>query len=101
MMVGNSLKSDVVPAIEAGSWGVYVPHDLTWVAGACRRARGLPALPAAGASGGADRADCGDRVNADQDELPDASFFVTGSAAASSERVCQATAPCAFESSSA
>ncbi|PLX36115.1 MAG: HAD family hydrolase [Hyphomicrobiales bacterium] len=31
MMVGNSLKSDVIPAIEAGSWGVYVPHDLTWV----------------------------------------------------------------------
>jgi putative hydrolase of the HAD superfamily len=31
MMVGNSLKSDIVPAIEAGSWGVYVPHDLTWV----------------------------------------------------------------------
>ncbi len=30
MMVGNSLKSDVVPAIEAGGWGVYVPHDLTW-----------------------------------------------------------------------
>jgi putative hydrolase of the HAD superfamily len=32
MMVGNSLKSDVVPAIEAGSWGVYVPHELTWAA---------------------------------------------------------------------
>lgn len=31
MMVGNSLKSDVVPAIEAGSWGVHIPHDLTWV----------------------------------------------------------------------
>lgn len=31
MMVGNSLRSDVVPAIEAGSWGVHVPHDLTWV----------------------------------------------------------------------
>ena len=31
MMVGNSLKSDVVPAIAAGSWGVYVPHELTWV----------------------------------------------------------------------
>ena len=31
VMVGNSLKSDVVPAIRAGSWGVYVPHDLTWV----------------------------------------------------------------------
>lgn len=31
MMVGNSLKSDVVPAIVAGSWGVHIPHDLTWV----------------------------------------------------------------------
>lgn len=30
MMVGNSLKSDVVPALEAGSWGVHVPHPLTW-----------------------------------------------------------------------
>jgi putative hydrolase of the HAD superfamily len=31
MMVGNSLKSDVVPAIEAGCWAVHVPHELTWV----------------------------------------------------------------------
>ena len=30
MMVGNSLKSDVIPALEAGGWGVYVPHDLAW-----------------------------------------------------------------------
>ena len=30
MMIGNSLKSDVVPALAAGSWGVHVPHDLTW-----------------------------------------------------------------------
>lgn len=30
VMVGNSMKSDVVPAIEAGGWGVYVPHGLTW-----------------------------------------------------------------------
>ncbi len=30
MMVGNSLRSDIVPAIKAGSWGVYVPHSLTW-----------------------------------------------------------------------
>lgn len=29
-MVGNSLKSDVNPAIEAGGWGVYVPSDITW-----------------------------------------------------------------------
>lgn len=31
MMVGNSLKSDVIPSIEAGGWGVFVPHELTWV----------------------------------------------------------------------
>ncbi|WP_137135607.1 HAD family hydrolase [Rhizobium sp. FKY42] len=31
MMVGNSLKSDIVPAIAAGAWGVFVPHELTWV----------------------------------------------------------------------
>ena len=30
MMVGNSLRSDVLPAIAAGSWGVHVPHELTW-----------------------------------------------------------------------
>ncbi len=30
VMVGNSLKSDVLPALKAGAWGVYVPHTLTW-----------------------------------------------------------------------
>jgi putative hydrolase of the HAD superfamily len=30
MMVGNSLKSDVIPALEAGYWGVHVPQPLTW-----------------------------------------------------------------------
>ena len=29
-MVGNSLKSDVLPALTAGAWGIHVPHDLTW-----------------------------------------------------------------------
>ena len=29
-MVGNSLKSDVLPAIAAGAWGVHVPQALTW-----------------------------------------------------------------------
>jgi putative hydrolase of the HAD superfamily len=29
-MVGNSLRSDIVPALEAGSWGVFIPHELTW-----------------------------------------------------------------------
>lgn len=30
-MVGNSLKSDIVPALAAGAWGIFVPHALTWV----------------------------------------------------------------------
>lgn len=30
MMVGNSLRSDVLPAIAAGAIGVHVPHRLTW-----------------------------------------------------------------------
>ncbi len=30
MMIGNSLKSDVVPALNAGAFGVYVPYDVTW-----------------------------------------------------------------------
>lgn len=30
MMVGNSMKSDVLPALAAGAWGVFVPHDLGW-----------------------------------------------------------------------
>jgi putative hydrolase of the HAD superfamily len=30
MMVGNSMKSDVAPMIEAGGHGVFVPHGLTW-----------------------------------------------------------------------
>ncbi len=30
VMVGNSMRSDVVAMIEAGGWGVYVPHGLTW-----------------------------------------------------------------------
>jgi len=32
MMIGNSLKSDVLPALSAGAWGVFVPHELTWAA---------------------------------------------------------------------
>ena len=30
MMVGNSMRSDVVAPIEAGAWGTYVPHGLVW-----------------------------------------------------------------------
>lgn len=30
LMVGNSLRSDVIPALAAGAWGVHVPHNHTW-----------------------------------------------------------------------
>ncbi len=30
LMVGNSLRSDVIPAIEAGAFGVHVPHGQSW-----------------------------------------------------------------------
>ena len=30
LMAGNSVKSDVLPMIEAGGYGVYVPFEITW-----------------------------------------------------------------------
>jgi putative hydrolase of the HAD superfamily len=30
VMIGNSLKSDILPAIEAGAHGVHVPYAVTW-----------------------------------------------------------------------
>ncbi len=30
LMVGNSMRSDVIPPILAGGWGVHVPHGLEW-----------------------------------------------------------------------
>jgi putative hydrolase of the HAD superfamily len=30
MMIGNSMRSDVVPMVQAGGWGVFVPHGLSW-----------------------------------------------------------------------
>ena len=61
MMVGNSLKSDVVPAIEAGSWGVYVPHELTWVLEHVDAPNGSSALPAGRRSRPIGGDDCRDR----------------------------------------
>lgn len=31
VMVGNSLRSDILPALEAGAHAVYVPYDITWI----------------------------------------------------------------------
>ena len=30
LMVGNSLRSDVLPALEAGAMAVHIPYELTW-----------------------------------------------------------------------
>lgn len=30
MMIGNSLKSDIHPALDAGAYGVHIPHDFNW-----------------------------------------------------------------------
>lgn len=32
LMVGNSLKSDILPVIEVGGAGVHIPYHLTWAA---------------------------------------------------------------------
>lgn len=30
MMIGNSMRADVVPAVEAGAWGVHIPSEHVW-----------------------------------------------------------------------
>ncbi|MEM9579569.1 MAG: HAD family hydrolase [Pseudomonadota bacterium] len=30
MMVGNSMKSDILPALDAGAWATFIPQDLAW-----------------------------------------------------------------------
>ena len=30
LMAGNSLKSDVIPALHAGAFGVHIPHEFIW-----------------------------------------------------------------------
>ncbi len=42
MMIGNSMKSDVVPALEAGAWAAYVPHGLTWALEEAKAPTGHP-----------------------------------------------------------
>jgi putative hydrolase of the HAD superfamily len=42
LMVGNSLKSDVLPMIEAGGWGVHVPHEVNWALDRAEAPEGHP-----------------------------------------------------------
>jgi len=30
LMAGDSMRSDILPALAAGAWGVYVPHSIVW-----------------------------------------------------------------------
>ena len=30
LMVGNSLKSDIAPALTIGAWAVHIPFHVTW-----------------------------------------------------------------------
>jgi len=30
LMIGNSLRSDVLPVIELGGWAIHIPNSLTW-----------------------------------------------------------------------
>jgi putative hydrolase of the HAD superfamily len=30
VMVGNSMRSDILPALEAGAWAVHIPYSITW-----------------------------------------------------------------------
>ncbi len=30
VMIGNSVKSDVIPPIDAGAWGIWIPYGVTW-----------------------------------------------------------------------
>ena len=29
-MVGNSLKSDIAPALTIGAWAIHIPFHVTW-----------------------------------------------------------------------
>jgi putative hydrolase of the HAD superfamily len=31
VMAGNSMRSDILPALEAGAWAAFVPFELVWV----------------------------------------------------------------------
>jgi putative hydrolase of the HAD superfamily len=30
MMIGNSMRADIVPALDAGAWGIHVPSEHVW-----------------------------------------------------------------------
>jgi putative hydrolase of the HAD superfamily len=41
-MCGNSMKSDILPALQAGCWGAHVPYPLTWAHEVAEAPQGHP-----------------------------------------------------------
>lgn len=42
LMAGNSMRSDVLPALEAGAWAAFVPFELCWAHEAADAPQGHP-----------------------------------------------------------
>lgn len=55
MMVGNSMKSDVVAAIDAGAWGVHIPAKYEWHLERADKPEGHPRFRVLGDLSGLDR----------------------------------------------
>lgn len=41
-MAGNSVRSDILPALEAGAWAALIPFELVWVHEAADAPEGHP-----------------------------------------------------------
>jgi len=42
VMVGNSMRSDILPALEAGAWAAFIPFELVWSHEAAEAPAGHP-----------------------------------------------------------
>ncbi|MDP1738106.1 MAG: HAD family hydrolase [Caulobacter sp.] len=40
VMAGNSMRSDIIPALDAGAWGALIPYPLVWAHEAAEAPRG-------------------------------------------------------------
>ena len=44
VMVGNSVRSDILPVLEAGGRAVHIPHELTWALEVAEHDGSVPTL---------------------------------------------------------
>jgi putative hydrolase of the HAD superfamily len=42
LMAGNSMRSDILPALEAGAWAAFIPYELVWSHEAAEAPEGHP-----------------------------------------------------------